>query len=271
MPNKILKILKEAKEDKWAVGHFNISNLETLRAILGAAQKLRSPVFIGTSESESKFIGLRQAAALARSFREERMADFFLNLDHGKDLDYIREAMEAGYDAVHFDGSNHPLEENIKLTQEVVRLARKKGILVEGEVGEIGGELTEPSEAEKFVRQTKIDILAANVGTWHGQGVKTGIDFPRLAEINKAAKNAFLVLHGGSGVPDDHLKQAVEKGISIAHINTELRQAFTESLKKALKQNPQEVTPYKYLPPVIETVQRLVENKIRLLGSVNKI
>lgn len=271
MPDKNLKdYFKKAQKEGWALGHFNISNLETLRAIAQAAENLKSPLIIGTSERESRFIGLRRAAVLIKSFKKETGLPIFLNLDHGQSLSYIKEALAAGYDSLHFDGSKLPLAENIKMTKELVKIAKKKEILVEGEVGVIGGELTDVKEAQKFIEETKIDVLAINIGTWHGRGEKAGINFQRLAEISKGVRNVFLVLHGGSGVPDSHIKKAIELGIRKININTELRLAFTNTLKEVLRENPNEFIPYKYMPKVIETVQKVVENKIKLFGSINK-
>lgn len=272
MPNKNLKeIFKRARKERWAIGQFNISNLETLLAIVQAAKNLKAPVIIGTSEGESKFIGLRQAAALVKSFKENTGLPIFLNLDHGKNLDYIREAIDSGYDGVHFDGSELPLEENIKRAKEIVKIAEKKGVLVEGEVGVIGGELTRPKEAKKFVKATKIDSLAINIGTWHGLGQKAGINFQRLQEINGEVRDVPLALHGGSGVPDSHIKKAIALGITKININTELRMAFTDTLKLVLAKNPEEFTPYKYMAEVITAIQKVVENKIKLFGYVKFI
>ncbi|OGZ18610.1 MAG: hypothetical protein A2175_02560 [Candidatus Nealsonbacteria bacterium RBG_13_42_11] len=291
MPNKnlIFKILKKAQKEKFAVGQFNISNLETIKAIVQAAQKLKSPVIIGTSEGESKFIDLDQAVALIRSFREETGLPLFLNLDHGKSSEYIKEAVDSGYDAVHFDGSKLSLEENIKTAKEIVKYAHKKEILTEGEISFIGGasevlekipeikeeDLTDPEEALRFITETGVDSLAINVGTFHGVdvfGKKPHINLQRLKEIkNKVGDKVFLVLHGGSGVPEEDIKEAIESGIVKININTELRLAFTNTLKKILEENPKETTPYKYMPKVIEEVQKVVEEKIQLFGSANKI
>ncbi|MDO8424876.1 MAG: class II fructose-bisphosphate aldolase [bacterium] len=289
MPNKIFKILKEAQEERWAVGQFNISNLETLRGIVQAGQNLKSPLIIGTSEGESAFIGLRQVSILVESLREETRLPIFLNLDHGKTFEYIKEAIEAGYEMVHFDGSKLPLAKNIEITKRIVEFCQKKGVSVEGEVGFIPGasqvlesapeikeaDLTNPDDALKFVRETKVDRLAINIGTFHGiesSGLNPPINLLRLKEIKeKVGDKAFLVLHGGSGTPEEDLKQAVKSGIVKININTDLRLAFTDALKKSLKQNPKESAPYKYLSQAVEAVQRVVENKIRLFGSVNKI
>lgn len=271
------------------MGHFNISNLETLRAIVQAAQKMQSPVLIGTSEGESKFIGLRQAAALIKSVREETELPIFLNLDHGKSFEYIKEAVDSGYDAVHFDGSKLSLEENIEITKKVVALAKERNILVEGEVGFIQGsseihkiapeireeDLTDPEDALKFIKETGVDVLAINVGTMHGvrvTGINPHISLQRLKEIkNKVGDKVFLVLHGGSGTPKEDIKEAIKLGIVKININTELRVAYTNTLKEAFKTSPEETTPYKYMPLVIGAVQKIVEEKIKLFYSNDKI
>jgi len=280
---------KKAQKEKWAIGQFNISNLEALRAIVKASQSLRSPVIIGTSEGESKFIGLREAVALVSSFRKEYGLPIFLNLDHGKDLDYIKEVIDSGYDAVHFDGSKLGLEENIGITKKVVEYGRKKKVFIEGEVGFIKGtseilkeipeirdeDLTSPEEALKFIKETKVDSLAVNVGTFHGMGVSgkdPKINLKRLKEIkDKLGEKVFLVLHGGSGTQEEDIKEAIELGIVKININTELRSAFTNALGKSMRENPEEIIPYKYLPEAIAAVQKAVEDKIRLFGSANKI
>ena len=276
MSNKKLKykILKAAQKGKWAVGQFNVSNIETLKAIFGAAKKLRSPVIIGTSEGESKFLGLRQARALVSLLEEETGVPAILNLDHGKTFDYIKKAIQAGYDSVHFDGSHLPLSQNIVLTKKVVKYAARFRVLVEGEVGVIGGNLTDTKEAQKFARETNIDLLAVNVGTIHGikkSGKNPAVKLRRLEEIKKAVGNIPLVLHGGSGTPEKDIKAAIKLGIVKININTELRNAFTGSLRKELGKNTRENTPYKYLPYAIEAVQKVVEGKIKLFRSNNKI
>lgn len=291
MPNKKLKykILKAAQKGKWAVGQFNVSNRETLKAIFGAARKLKSPVIIGTSEGESKFLGLRETRALVSLFEEETGVPAILNLDHAKSFDYIKKAIQAGYDSVHFDGSHLPLSQNIALTKKVVKYAVKFRVLVEGEVGVIPGsskilkkipktrleDLTDPISARKFVDKTGVDSLAINIGTFHGMaasGRNPHINIARLREIKEVLKErVFLVLHGGSGTPKEDIKKAIKIGIVKININTELRNAFTGSLRKKLKENIRETTPYKYLPGTIEAVQKVVEGKIKLFGSNNKI
>ena len=291
MPNKRVKykILKAAQREKWAVGQFNVSNLETLKGIFAAARKLKSPVIIGTSEGESKFLGLRETRALVSLLEEETGVPAILNLDHGKSLDYIKRAIQAGYDSVHFDGSKLPLSQNIALTVKVVKYAARFGVLVEGEVGFIKGnskilkkipktrleDLTDPIEARKFVDKTGVDSLAINIGTFHGiasSGRNPHINIARLREIKEVLKErVFLVLHGGSGTPKEDVKAAIKIGIVKININTELRKAFSGSLRKELKENIGETTPYKYLPAAIAAVQKAVEEKIKLFNSQNKI
>ncbi|MFH1714118.1 MAG: class II fructose-bisphosphate aldolase [Candidatus Nealsonbacteria bacterium] len=277
---------KKAEKEGWAIGQFNISNLETLRAIVLAGLKLKSPVLIGTSEGESKFLGLDVAVSLVSAFRKETGHPIFLNLDHGRSLDYIRKAMEAGYDAVHFDGSKLPLKKNIKIAKQIVSLAKKKGVWVEGEVGFISGsstvlkdspelreqDLTDPKEANTFVKETGVDILAVNIGTFHGIkafGKNPRINMQRLKEIRKFVGNIPLVMHGGSGTPEIDIKTALKFGIRKININTELRLAFSKGLLKSLSGG--EIVPYKCMPEVILGVQKVVEEKIKLFGSVNKI
>lgn len=280
---------KKAQREHWAIGQFNFSTLSQLKGIIGAAKKMRAPIILGTSEGESKFLGLEQAAALKNVFQKETDLAVFLNLDHGKSFEYLKKACDSGYEAVHFDGSEMPIEENIEKTKEIVKYAKKFGILVEGEVGVIGTEtskvyeekfelkekdLTNPEEAEKYIKETEVDSLAVSIGTFHGISVRGGnprIKLERLKEIKKRTGDKFLVLHGGSGTSEEDIKKAIELGIVKVNINTELRLAYTNTLKKVLEENPKEIRPYKHFPEVIEAVQKVVEEKIELFGSNNKI
>ena len=279
MPAKILNLFKKAQRGRWAIGQFNFSNLETLKAIVQAAEKLKSPTIVGTSEGESKFVGLEQAAALVKSYREKTKLPIILNLDHGRSFDYIKKAIDAGYDAVHFDGSGLSLEKNIQETKKVVNYARKHGVLVEGEAGVIGdvgkqkGVLTEPKDALRFVKETKVDSLAVAIGNLHGieaSGINPKLNLKRLKEIKEKIGNIPLVLHGGSGTPEADIKKAIKSGIVKININTELRMAYTNTLKKSFQEKPTEIVSYKYMPLVVEAVQKIVEEKIRLFGSQNK-
>ncbi|MEA3292964.1 MAG: class II fructose-bisphosphate aldolase [Patescibacteria group bacterium] len=289
MPDSDLKkILKRAQKNHYAIGQFNFSTFEQLEAIVKATNKFKSPIILGTSEGESEFLGLKQAVALLRVYRDKTGVPFFLNLDHGKSFDYIKKAIDSGYDAVHFDGSNLPLKENIEISKRVVKYAKKFNVLVEGEVGRIGTEsskiykqifeineedLTKPEEAEEFVRKTGVDSLAVGIGTFHGIesfGKNPKIRISRLKEIKSQTKDCFLVLHGGSGTLKSDIKKAIKFGIVKININTELRVAYTKGLREVLKQNPEEITPYKYFPKVIKSVQKIVEEKLKLFGTNNK-
>ena len=285
---------KKAKKEKWAIGQFNFSDASQLEGIVEAAKVLESPIILGTSENESRFLGLEQAVALKRIYQTKTGLPIFLNLDHGKSFERIKKAIEMGYDMVHFDGSKLPLEENITATKEVVKYAKRFGalpagrqVLVEGEIGIIGTDasklyeekfvlkfenLTNPKEAAQYVEETGIDYLAVSIGNFHGVSAKgnPNLNLEQLKEIKKIVKDIFLVLHGGSGILDRDIKNVIKLGIVKININTELRLAYTKTLKESLKKNPKEITPYKYLPEAIKAVQKVVEEKIRLFGSNKK-
>jgi len=274
---------KKAQKGKWAIGQFNFSTLEQLRAVLSASAKLKSPVILGTSEGESSFLGLEETVALFEITKMKYKAEAFLNLDHGKDINLIKKAIDYGYNLVHFDGSKLSFKKNIEMTKKIVDYAHKKGVLVEGELGYIGGDskvhaqkakvnkkdLTLPDQIAEFVRKTKVDTLAVSIGNVHGvyKG-KPDIDLERLREI-KEKTGVFLVLHGGSGIADSDIKKAIKLGIVKININTELRLAWKESLEKTLKKG--EIKPYKVLSNVQDSIQKKVEEKIILFDTKRKI
>ena len=285
----MLDIFKKAKENKYAVGAFNVSNLEQIKAIVLAAQNLKSPVLICTSQGESEFIGKKQIRALINVYKEETGLPLILHMDHGKTFEIVEEAIEAGYDSVHFDGSGLSFEENIKVTSQIVEFAKEKGIKnVEGELGYLRGgstiqdaveikkeDLTDPNQVQEFIEQTGIDSLAIAIGNIHGvfkSDKNPHLFLDRLEEINKAVSdNVGLVLHGGSGTPEEDVKKAIQLGVVKVNVNTELRMAYTNTLKNILENNLNEVAPYKLMSSVIEIVQKIVEDKIRLFGSDNKL
>ena len=275
------QILKKAKREKWAIGQFNFSTIEQLRGIIGAAKKLSAPVILGTSEKESKFLGLEETIAQVRILENKMGLKLFLHLDHGKDLNYIKRAIDLGFDSVHFDGSELPFKENLRLTKEIVNYGRKKDVLVEGELGYLRGEsrffqkkkiaikkedLTRPEQAQEFVEKTKVNLLAPAIGNVHGiYPEMPELDFERLKEINQKT-DAFLVLHGGSGILRDEIKKAIKSGIQKININTELRLIWRESLQKILKTS-KEIKPYIILPQVSQAIEKKVEKYIKLFGS----
>ena len=277
------EFLKKARDGHYAVGQFNISNLETLKAILGAARNLKSPVIIGTSEGEREFIGRRQIVKLIEAYQEELQIPIILNADHTKSFEEIKKVVDAGYSAVHFDGSELSFEENIKITKEVMEYAksRDENILVEGELGYLRGgsnihetveikaeDMTKSDEATEFVKATGIDSLAVIIGNVHGivKGGNPKLDLERLRKIKEAAGKVFLVLHGGSGIAEKDIQEAIKIGIVKININTELRVAYTSALRNFLSEKPEETTPYKIFPDVISVIQKITEDKMKLFG-----
>ena len=255
------QVIKEAEENKVAIGHFNISDLAALKAIFEAARELKVPVIIGTSEGEREFIGVRRAAALIKSLREEYDYPIFLNADHTYSFGKVKEAIDAGYDAVIFDGTELAFTDNVATTKKCVEYARSVNpeIVVEAELGFIGksskildaipegvklGEefLTKPDEAAEFIKETGADLLAPAVGNIHGMlsgGRDPALNIKRVGEIRKAA-GVPLVLHGGSGNSPEDFIEAIKAGVRIVHINTEIRVAWRRGLEEFLKSNPKE-------------------------------
>ncbi len=279
----------EAREKKVAIGHFNISNLEALWGIFKAAQSLNVPVIIGVSEGERDFVGVKQAVALVKSIREEFDYPIYLNADHTYSFDRVKEAIDAGFDSVIIDGAKLSFDENVKITKQCVEYARASGreVLVEAELGYIGqsskvldeipegvlldeSSLTDPVKAKEFVDLTGIDMLAPAIGNFHGM-LRGGVDPKLNIERTKLIYETTaipLTLHGGSGNSEDDFKQAIANGVSIVHINTEIRVAFRDAIKKSLQENPEEVAPYKFLKPGVKAVQDVVEKKLRFFNNL---
>ena len=280
----------EADKKGVAIGHFNISNLEGLHAIYNAAKKLNVPVIIGLSEGEEAFVGREEGVALIRALRQRDNYPIFLNADHHYSFESVKLAIDAGFDSVVIDAVKLPLEENIAVTKKCVEYARKiskkenRDILVEAELGFIGTSskildklpegvsevtMTGPEDAKYFVEQTGVDLLAPSIGNVHGM-VKSGN--PRLhPERVKAIRKATgipLVLHGGSGSMNEDFVACIKEGIDIVHINTEIRVAYTNALKKSLADNPEETTPYKYLPAAVSAVEAIVSARLKLFNNL---
>ncbi|MEK7553355.1 MAG: class II fructose-bisphosphate aldolase [Patescibacteria group bacterium] len=287
----ILQIIQEAEQNKVAIGHFNISEIAALKGIFEAAQKLNLPVIIGLSEGEQNFLGTKNAALMVKNLREEFNWPIFINSDHTKSLERIKEAVEAGFDSVHFDGGKLSFEENIKKTKEVVEYVKSVNpdILVEAELGYLGAssiilkeipkdaaikeeDLTKPEQAAQFVKETGVDLLAPAVGNIHGMfknAPNPHIDSAKIGKIRESA-GVPLVLHGGSGIRDEEFLKAIDAGISIIHINTEIRLAWRQGMEKALAENPEEITPYKILPTTIEEIKKIVEKRMKLFSKLDK-
>jgi fructose-bisphosphate aldolase, class II len=281
-------VLDRTQKNRTAIGHFNIADSVLLKAVFTSAQELKVPVLVGASEGEREFIGVRQIASLVRSLREEFDFPIFLNADHTHSLAKAVEAARAGFDAIVFDLSALPFEQNVRQTKEAVEAIKtiNAAVLVEGEIGDIGTGseiheeapdlskgLTTPVEAKQYVESTGVDILAPAVGNMHGmlksmvQGqMRKRLDIPRIAQIKNAAQ-VPLTLHGGSGTDDEDLRKAIAAGINIIHINTELRVAWRRGLEEGLGKRPHEVVPYKILPFAVESVKQVVRSRLRLFNG----
>src|SRR5215471_5560321 len=271
-------VLKQAEENRVAIGHFNVADLVLLKAVFAAAQELKVPVIIGVSEGEREFIGVRQIASLVRSLREEFDFPIFLNADHTHSLSNAIDAAKAGFDSIVFDLSALPFEENMRKTKEGVETLKKinPGILVEGEIGDIGTgseihekaldlsrSLTTAAEAKRFVEAAGVDILAPAVGNMHGMlksmvrgETRKHLDIDRIAQIKRATRIP-LTLHGGSGTDDEDLRKAIAAGINIVHINTELRVAWRSGLEKGLA----------ILPFAVQSVSQVALSRLKLFNK----
>ena len=286
---KLNEILSQASTEHWAIPHFNVPNLEMLKAIVEACRDKKSPVMIGTSESEREFIGLEQAVALVKSYRDEYQLPIFLNADHTKSAEKAKLAIDAGYDSIHIDLSKKDLEDNIRETKEVVAYARAKNpdISVEGEIGylvtdsskvyksaiEVPPEsLAKPEDAKRFVAETGVNRLAPAVGSIHGIALnEPHLHIDLIKEIQAAVPDTALVLHGGSGVPHEQIREAIPAGIANIHISTDLRVAFVDTLRKELEKEKDEYALYKIMEPEVEAVKKVVAAHIDLFGSAGKV
>lgn len=276
--------LADAKAGGYAIPHFNVTDLAQLRAVARVARELDTAVLVGTSEGERDYIGVERAVALVRSYRNEGVA-IFINADHTHSVERIEEAARAGYDEVLFDGGALPYEDNVLLTKAAVAIARSVNpdILVEGELGYIGNgssmldslpegaaltseTMTGVEQATTFVRETGIDLLAPAVGNIHGMlknAPNPHLDIARIKAIADAA-GVPLVLHGGSGTPTEDLVAAVQNGIDVAHISTELRAAWRKGLEAGLAQMPGEVNPGKIMKVAEDAVYEAALGRAKL-------
>jgi fructose-bisphosphate aldolase, class II len=286
--HSLSKLLKQSEASGVAIGHFNVSDLVLLKSVVSSALELRVPVMVGVSEGERRFIGTRQISALVHSFREEFDFPIFLNADHTHSLESAVEAAKCGFDAITFDRSAVPFEQNILETQLAIETLKSisPDIIVEGEIGEIGtgseiheegpseaSPLTTPEEAKQYVSATGVDVLAPAVGNRHGLvksmvwgTAKKHLDVGLIARI-KSAVGMPLTLHGGSGTDDADLRNAIAAGINIIHINTELRVAWRRGLEEGLAQDIYQVVPYKILPFAVESAKRVVHSRLQLFNG----
>jgi len=277
---------EKSRNEKFAIGAFNVGNLETLEAIVAAAKAKKAPVIIEASPGESSFMGYNNLVDLVQNYKDEGAA-IILNLDHATEFEKVKQAFEAGFDYLHFDGGQIEFEENVKIAKQIVEIAHPKGIMVEGEVDHITGSsdlhtgekvaseqakgnYSDPQKAREFVERTGVDTYASFIGNAHGlYADEKRLDLNRLEEIRKAIPNTFLSLHGGSGVNQEDIRRAVDIGINKINVNTEMRSTYRRELEEQLGASG-EVAMYKLYPEIIEEVQKVVEGKINLFGSAGK-
>jgi fructose-bisphosphate aldolase class II len=276
------EFLPQAKAKGFAVGQFNMNNLEFAQAITEAAKELNSPFIFGVSEGALKYMGMEYTVAMARAAAEQSGLPIALHLDHGSSFEVAMKCIRGGFSSVMFDGSHYPFEENIRLTKEVVKAAHAMGVSVEGELGTIGGveddisvdeadaALANPQEAIRFYEETGVDCVAIAVGTAHGMYKgEVKIHFNIIEEVSKAIP-VPIVLHGGSGVPDDQVRKAISLGVGKINVNTENQVACTNTLREIFNKDAKVYDPRKYLGPAREAMKQVVLSKIKLFGSENQ-
>ena len=280
------EMLNKARDGKYAVGQFNINNLEWTKAILLTAQENNSPVILGVSEGAGKYMtGFKTVAAMVKAMVEELniTVPVALHLDHGT-YEGCYKCIEAGFSSVMFDGSHFPIEENIAKTSELVKVCHEKGLSIEAEVGSIGGEedgvigageIADPNECKK-IADLGVDFLAAGIGNIHGKYPANwkGLDFDALAKTKELIGDLPLVLHGGTGIPADMIKKAISLGVAKINVNTECQLYFQEATRKYIEEGKdlegKGFDPRKLLAPGFEAIKVIVKEKMELFGSINK-
>lgn len=275
------KLLLDAQEGCYAVGAFNVENMEMVQAVVAAAEELRAPVILQTTPSTLKYADVDFFYANVKTAAEKAAVPVVMHLDHGSSFDLAMQAFRAGYTSIMIDGSPKPFSENVQVTRAVASACHPAGIPVEAELGKVGGKeddliggegnpYTDPREAQAFVEATGVDFLAVAIGTAHGvyKGVPR-LDLDRLREI-RAIVSIPLVLHGTSGVPDDTVRACIARGICKVNYATDLRIAFTRGVTAYLKEHPETFDPKKYSAQGREEVKQYVMDKIKVCGSDGK-
>ena len=274
------KMLLDAQKGGYAVGAFNVENMEMVMAVIAAAEELRAPLMMQTTPSTIKYAGLDMYLANVKAAAEKASVPVCLHLDHGDSFELAMRALRTGYTSIMIDGSHHVFEENIAVTKAVADACRPSGIPVEAELGKVGGKeddldggnggYTDPMEAKEFVERTGVGSLAVAIGTAHG--VYKGepkLDLDRLTEIRKLV-DIPLVLHGASGLSDEAVKESIKRGICKVNFATELRIAYSNGVKKVLSENPDVFDPKKYGAVGRENVKQLVMNRMKVCGCDGK-
>ncbi|MFR1833502.1 MAG: class II fructose-1,6-bisphosphate aldolase [Lachnospiraceae bacterium] len=279
-------MLEKARDGKYAVGQFNINNLEWTKAILLTAEELKSPVILGVSEGAGKYMaGFKTVSAMVSAMIDELKitVPVALHLDHGT-YEGCHKCIEAGFSSIMFDGSHYPIEENVEKTKELVKVCVEKGMSLEAEVGSIGGEedgvvgmgeCADPNEC-KMIADLGVTMLAAGIGNIHGKYPDNwaGLSFETLEAVNKAVGNMPLVLHGGTGIPADMIKKAISLGVAKINVNTECQLSFAAATREYIEagkdQQGKGFDPRKLLAPGTEAIKATVKEKMELFGSVGK-
>ena len=280
------EMLEKARDGKYAVGHFNINNLEWTKAILQTAEELRSPVILGVSEGAGKYMtGFKTVVGMVNGMLEEMKitVPVALHLDHGT-YEGCLKCIDAGFSSIMFDGSHYPIEENVEKTKELIRICREKGMSLEAEVGAIGGEedgvigmgeCADPNEC-KMIADLGVDMLAAGIGNIHGKYPANwkGLSFETLAAVKEKVGDMPLVLHGGTGIPEDMIKKAISLGVAKINVNTECQLAVADATRKYIEAGKdlegKGFDPRKLLAPGAEAIKATVKTKMELFGSVGK-
>lgn len=275
------QLLLDAQKGGYAVGAFNVENMEMVQAVVAAAEELRSPVIMQTTPSTVKYANLNYFYENVKVAAQESSVPVVIHLDHGNSFELAMQAYRTGYTSIMIDGSHEGFEDNIALTSAVVKACHPGEVPIEAELGKVGGKeddldggegdpYTNPQEAAEFVERTGIDSLAVAIGTAHGvyKGVPK-LDFSRLSEIRKAV-SIPLVLHGTSGVPDEDVAECIKRGICKVNYATDLRIAFTKGINQVLKENPDTIDPKKYNAKGREEVRKYEMHKMKICQSIAK-
>lgn len=274
------KMLLDAQKGNYAVGAFNVENMEMVKAVIAAAEELKAPVMLQTTPSTIKYGTVETYAAIVRAEAEKAFVPVCLHLDHGNSFELAVRAMKAGYTSVMIDGSGEDLENNIAVTKKVVDVAKAIGIPVEAELGKVGGKEddleadadtnTDPAEAKEFVERTGVSSLAVAIGTAHGFYVGTPVlDKPRVSAIREVV-SVPLVLHGASGLSEEDVRECVERGMCKVNFATELRAAYTAAVKKLLEEKPETYDPKKFGTAAMEAVKEQVKIRMKMCGCDGK-
>ncbi len=279
------EILQKALKEKYAVGAFDVYNMEVGLAVGRAAVDMKSPVIMLVSETTIKYAGVRTITQIVTTIAKNEAAavPVALHLDHGKSFKAIVEVIEAGFTSIHIDASDLPLEENIAITKQAVDYAHKNGVWAQGELGPLKGmhiagkkfegeiPKTDPSQVKEFIAKTGVDMLAIAVGPTHGIYTNERVDFPLLKKVKAESGNTPLVLHGSSGVPEDEIKESIDYGIAKINVGTIIRKTFTDSLIKTVSNKEEDmIDARKILQPSIDAIKEVVKHKMKVFGSVGK-